>query len=87
MGNIRRIKKQIGKPVQLADTGMVFNNCPVLLGVPNGVGGGNLVRKFQIFMGGIVARSKRVNLGDMYAAHLKVAERLRSGESLIERKE
>ncbi len=83
MGGIRRIKRELTKKVMLGNTGIVFNDCKVLLQIPEGQDPNVLVKQFQGFMGRLMSRSNLPNIRDIYSAHLAILKRIEAGEPVI----
>lgn len=84
MGSIRRIKKQMGQPIAMADTKMAVNGCKVFLAHPNPAVAKKSAGQFSGFMKQTIGRASCVNIRDLYAAHFRVLQKVESGEDLIE---
>lgn len=83
MGNIRRIKRQLGgQQFLLADTGIKFNDKKVLLSVGDSQEGVKLGKQFAGFMKILTFRANQVNMGDFYTAHFRITEKITNGLSL-----
>ena len=85
MGIARRIQRQSGRQkVAITDTQCGFNKCRIFLANPNISVAGKAAKEFAAFYATITERAKRVNMGDLYEAHLRVLQKVRSGEDLVE---
>ncbi len=75
MGNKGRILRKIARkpPVRLIDTGLVFNNCKVFLGFSSDP---NIIKKFGAWINRMMFRSRQTNMGDVYATHIAVGQKM-----------
>lgn len=82
MGGIARIKKGLDRPIAMADAKMSVNGCRVYLGHPNPLAAKKAAAQFGKFMEQTVQRARRVNIGDLYAAHFRILEKISKGEEI-----
>ena len=81
MGNKRRIIKRVNpnQPVPIVDTGLVFNNCKVFLAVGRN---SNVIKQFGAWISRLASRSRQMNMGDYYSAHLGIRDKMLKNEAL-----
>ncbi len=81
MGNKRRIirgMKQTGnRPVPMMNTGLVFNGCKVFLSLP-ARHDPNIIKKFGGWIGNMMRRSRQTTMGDIYATHIAVGQKIKA---------
>ncbi len=81
MGNKRRIirgmKQKRPLPVPMVNTGMVFNGCKVFLSLPPN-GDPNIIKKFGGWIGNMMRRSRQTTMGDVYATHIAVGQKIKA---------
>ena len=69
----RNIAKNKAKPVPMIDTGLVFNGCRVYL---THTGDPDIISKFGGWIGRMMFRSRQTTMGDVYATHIAVGEKI-----------
>lgn len=82
MGTIHRIKKQLNQPIAIANTKVTVNGCQIMLAHPNRRKAVASAREFPAWLASLSERARCVNIGDLYAAHFAMLERLEAGESI-----
>lgn len=69
------MKQTNSRPVPMMNTGLVFNGSRVCLSMGNDP---DVVRKFAEWMGRMMARSRQTTMGDIYAVHRELGEKIKA---------
>ena len=83
MGNTRRIAKKLNKSICIAKTGVIFQDCPVLLAVSDPVSGQGKAEKFKQYMSLVSHRSSLMNVYDLMGVSLMIQSKLENGEPIF----
>ena len=79
MGNIRRINRNMGNKIALANANMSINGCQVFVGHKNPDKAVSAAKLFGKEFAGVLARSKVPNVTDIYDASLDVGIKIGNG--------
>ncbi len=84
MSQQRRLKKALKEsPQVIVKTQFVWNDIEICLMMPEQLDANVVVNDFRAWLQTIVDRSNSTTVGDMYAAHLELLEKVKNGETLL----
>jgi hypothetical protein len=84
MGNLRHLRrtKDVAKPIAMANTHMVLNECRIYMGSPDPAKAKHEAKMFGKFLTSLMKRARIPNMSDVYAHHFEMCDRFAKGETI-----